>query len=111
MDLPARTDVALSQPTRARLFELLGQLRRPAGTDELAERLVLHPNGVRVHLERLRDAGLVVRERTRQPRGRPRDLWMIAPDARPGGEGPSAYAQLGGWLARAVPSSRASLRR
>ena len=111
MDLPARTDVALSQPTRARLFELLAQLRRPAGTDELAERLVLHPNGVRVHLERLRDAGLVVRERTRQPRGRPRDLWMIAPDARPGGEGPSAYAQLGGWLARAVPSSRASLRR
>lgn len=111
MDLPARTDDALSQPTRARLFELLAELRRPAGTEELAKRLGLHPNGVRVHLERLRDAGLVVRERPRQPRGRPRDMWMIASDARPGGEAPSAYAQLGRWLARAVPSSRASLRR
>jgi len=111
MDLPARTDDALSQPTRARLFELLAELRRPSGTEELAERLDLHPNGVRVHLERLRDAGLIVRERTRQPRGRPRDMWMIAPDARPGGEAPSGYAQLGGWLARAVASSRASLRR
>lgn len=111
MDLPARTDDALSQPTRARLFELLAELRRPAGTEELAERLGLHPNGVRNHLERLGDAGLVTRERTRQPRGRPRDMWMIASDARPGGEAPSAYAQLGRWLARALPSSRASLRR
>jgi predicted ArsR family transcriptional regulator len=111
MDLPGPTDDALSQPTRARLFELLGELRRPAGTEELADRLSLHPNGVRVHLERLHDAGLVVRERTRQLRGRPRDMWSIASDARPGGSAPSAYAQLGGWLARAVPSSRASLRR
>jgi len=111
MDLPARIDDALSQPTRARLFELLAELRRPAGTEELADRLALHPNGVRAHLERLRSAGLVVRERTRQPRGRPRDMWTVASDARPGGEAPSGYAQLGGWLARAVPSSRASLRR
>ena len=111
MDLPARTHDVLSQPTRARLFELLAELRRPAGTEELAERLGLHPNGVRVHLERLRDAGLVAGEPTRQPRGRPRNMWTIASDARPGGEAPSGYAQLGGWLARAVQSSRASLRR
>ena len=111
MDLPARTDDALAQPTRARLFELLVELRRPAGTEELAERLGLHPNGVRIHLERLRDAGLVVGERTRQPRGRPRNMWTIASDARPGGEAPSGYAQLGSWLARAVQSSGASLRR
>jgi len=111
MDLPARIDDALSQPTRARLFELLAELRRPAGTEELAERLGLHPNGVRVHLERLHDAGLVLRERTPQPRGRPRDMWMVASDARPGGMAPSGYSQLGRWLARAVPSSRAGLRR
>lgn len=110
MDAPARPDDALTQPTRARLFSLLGELRRPTGTEELAERLELHPNGVRIHLERLHDAGLVLRERTRQPRGRPRDMWLIAPDARPGGEAPSGYAELGRWLARAISPGRTSLR-
>lgn len=110
MDLPVRPDDALAQPTRARLFSLLSELRRPAGTDELAERLDLHPNGVRVHLERLREAGLVARERIRRPRGRPRDMWMIAPDARPGGDAPSGYAELGRWLARVVSPGRTSLR-
>ena len=52
MDLPTRPDDALAQPTRARLFAVLGELRRPTSTDELAERWGLHPNGVRVHLER-----------------------------------------------------------
>jgi predicted ArsR family transcriptional regulator len=110
MDLPTRLDEALAQPTRARLFALLRDLRRPAGTEELAERLALHPNGVRLHLERLRKAGLVRRERTRQGRGRPRDMWLIAPDARPNGEPPTGYADLGRWLARAIAASRTSLR-
>jgi predicted ArsR family transcriptional regulator len=110
MDLPVRPDDALTQPTRARLFSLLGELRRPAGTEELAKRLDLHPNGVRVHLERLREAGLVARERTRQARGRPRDMWIIAPDARPGGDAPSGYAELGRWLARAIRPGSTSLR-
>ena len=43
----AASDDALAQPTRARLFTMLRDLRRPAGTEELAERLALHPNGVR----------------------------------------------------------------
>jgi predicted ArsR family transcriptional regulator len=110
MDLPSRLDEALAQPTRARLFTLLRDLRRPAGTEELAERLALHPNGVRLHLERLRKAGLVARERTRQGPGRPRDMWVIASDARPTGEPPTGYADLGRWLARAIAPSRTSLR-
>lgn len=110
MDLPVRPEDALAQPTRARLFGLLSELRRPAGTDELAERLDLHPNGVRTHLERLRETGLVARERIRRPRGRPRDMWMIAPDARPGGEAPSGYVELGRWLARVISPARRSLR-
>jgi predicted ArsR family transcriptional regulator len=110
MDLPSQADDALGQPTRARLFRALRDLRRPAGTEELAGQLGLHPNGVRVHLERLRGAGLVVRERSRQARGRPRDMWLIAPDARPGGDPPTAYADLGRWLARAISPSRTSLR-
>jgi predicted ArsR family transcriptional regulator len=111
MDLPARPDDALAQPTRAQIFGALGELRRPAGTDELAKRLGLHPNGVRVHLERLREAGLVERERIRQARGRPRDMWTIAADAQPGGQAPSAYADLTRWLSRAIVPSRTSLRR
>ncbi len=110
MDLPIRPDDALAQPTRARLFTVLEELRRPASTDDLAERLELHPNGVRVHLERLREAGLVARERTRQGRGRPRDMWTVAPDARPGGDPPTAYADLGRWLARAIAPGKTRLR-
>ena len=111
LDLLTRPGDALAQPTRARLFRLLGELRRPASTDELASRVELHPNGVRTHLERLREAGLVTRERPRQARGRPRDMWLVAPGARPGGEPPSAYANLGRWLARAIVPGRTSLRR
>jgi predicted ArsR family transcriptional regulator len=92
------------------LFGLLCELRRPASTEELAQRLELHPNGIRSHLDRLRDAGLVARERDRQPRGRPRDVWLIAPGAAPGGQRPTAYADLGRWLSRAITPGRTSLR-
>lgn len=112
IDLPATasSDDALSQPTRARLFILLGKLGRSAGTVELAEQLDLHPNGVRTHLERLQRDGLLVRESEPQPRGRPRDVWKIAPDAHPGGHAPRAYADLVRWLARATGSGSRGLR-
>jgi predicted ArsR family transcriptional regulator len=110
MDVPSRTDDALAQRTRARLFTMLRDLRRPAGTEELAERLGLHPNGVRLHLARLREAGLVVRERSARAPGRPRDMWRIAPDAQPTGEPPTGYANLGRWLARFISPSQRTLR-
>ncbi|MFN8161836.1 MAG: helix-turn-helix domain-containing protein [Solirubrobacterales bacterium] len=104
MDPPLTIDPddPLAQPTRARLFSLLGELKRPAGTVELAERLGLHPNGIRVHLDRLERAGLVNRSRDPRERGRPRVAWTIAPGARPGGARPAGYADLGRWLARAI---------
>ena len=101
MDLPREPDV-LAQPTRARLFEALSELRRPAGTEELAARIGLHPNGVRAHLERLHAAGLLTREPARQAVGRPRDMWSIHPSARPGGEPPSAYVDLGRALVQVI---------
>jgi predicted ArsR family transcriptional regulator len=97
----------LAQPSRQRLFGLLVELRRPAGTAELADRLGLHPNGVRIHLERLQAGGLVVRARARGGRGRPPDAWTVAPGARPGGERPRAYRDLGRWLARSLSDRRA----
>lgn len=107
---PARPDDPLAQPTRARLFELLCELRRPASTEELARRLKLHPNGIRLHLDRLCATGLVARQQDRRPRGRPRDVWLISPGARPGGAPPTAYAHLARWLARAIKPGKTSVR-
>ncbi|HET7053853.1 MAG TPA: helix-turn-helix domain-containing protein [Solirubrobacterales bacterium] len=110
MDLPNSTDDPLTQPTRARIFALLAELKEPVGTDDLAKRLGLHPNGVRAHLERLQESGLVERGRERAGRGRPGDRWNVAPDAQPSGQAPAAYASLAVWLARAIPAGPTLLR-
>lgn len=111
MDLPSPGAAEpLAQPTRARLFGLLEELKRPLATGELAEQLGLHPNGVRAHMERLAEAGLVERSRSGGRRGRPRDEWSIAPAAKPGGREPESYRELGRWLARAIPNRKKRLR-
>lgn len=110
MDVPIRPGDPLAQPTRARAFALLEELRRPVATDELAERLGLHPNGVRLHLERMLDAGLVERRSERIARGRPRDTWTISPGAQPGGDPPTGYAALARWLVRALARHGARVR-
>jgi predicted ArsR family transcriptional regulator len=109
MDLPHGSD-ALAQPTRARIFAWLADHRAPASTDEIAGALELHPNGVRRHLDRMKEAGLVERSRRKGGRGRPGDLWAVASGAGPGGEPPTAYADLSRWLARAIPAGRNRLR-
>jgi predicted ArsR family transcriptional regulator len=92
------------------LFALLSELRRPASTEELAEALELHPNGIRMHHERLHEVGLVFRERERLARGRPRDAWAISPDAQPGGDPPTGYAELSRWLVRSLASGSTRVR-
>lgn len=111
MDPPGPGGELLGQPTRARLFELLGELRRSATTEELAGCLGLHVNGVRRQLERLRDAGMVDRTRARHGRGRPRDTWSLSANANPGGEAPRGYHDLSSWLARTMPTGPGTLRR
>ena len=110
MDLPSSNDDVLSQRTRARIFTWLVDQRAPASTEALAAALELHPNGVRRHLERMLEAGLVERSRSKGRRGRPGDLWAIAPEADPGGQKPTAYADLSRWLARAIAPGRNRLR-
>lgn len=110
VDLPRESADVLRDPTRARLFELLSERRRPAATDELAEDLGMHVNGIRRQLDRLQRAGLVDRRRVVHGRGRPRDEWSISPEAEPAGEQPTGYAELSRWLTRAIPPSTASLR-
>jgi predicted ArsR family transcriptional regulator len=113
IDLPAFAEPGdvLSQPTRARLFALLAELQRTAATAELALELGLHPNGVRMHLERLEQEGLVERVRVRTQRGRPPDAWRVAPDARPAGAKPHAYEDLSRWLARTAERHPGGLHR
>ena len=110
MDAPQIPGDVLAQPIRARLFARLGELGRAASTNELANELGLHRNGVRMHLDRLADAGLVVRERERRPQGRPRDAWSINPNAQPGGDPPTAYADLGRWLVRSISTTKTRVR-
>jgi predicted ArsR family transcriptional regulator len=109
MDVPGPSGDGLAQPRRRRVFALLVELQREASTKELAERLGLHPNGVRRHLEQLQTAGLIDRRKERGARGRPGDRWLLAPGAHPGGERPSAYEDLAGWLALAIPPKRSRL--
>jgi predicted ArsR family transcriptional regulator len=109
MDAPVESRL-LAQPTRARLFAALQELRRAATTEELARELGMHVNGVRRHLERLHEAGLLERHRSRHGRGRPRDEWSIAPGASPDGGPPRGYSDVARWLARAIPTGPARLR-
>lgn len=109
MDLPIANNSELNQPTRAKIFAMLADLRRPMPTDEIADRLELHPNGIRIHLERLQSAGLVERRRERQSRGRPRDVWSVSAGALPGGDPPTAYSDLGRWLVKAITSAHVSV--
>jgi predicted ArsR family transcriptional regulator len=111
VDVPSGpAEDVLAQPTRARLFALLADLKRPVPTEELAGRLGLHPNGVRLHLEQLHVAELITRDRARRSVGRPRDEWSIAPNARPGGDPPRAYSDLARWLAQSISPNRTRLR-
>lgn len=111
MDLPNPTEEVLAQPTRARIFELLVEMKRPISTGLVAEQLDLHVNGVRRHLERLVEAGLIERRSERGGRGRPGDRWVVAPGANPGGQRPTAYAELAVWLAEAIPADPEALER
>jgi len=110
LDLPPNSEDVLTQRTRARIFSWLVEQRAPVSTEALGTALDLHPNGVRRHLERMHEAGLIERSRSMGRRGRPGDLWTVAPGAAPGGGPPTGYADLARWLARAIPPGRNRLR-
>ena len=110
MDLPqapAGND-ALDQPTRARAFAFLAELRRPATIEEVAGHLGLHATGVRAHLARLEQDGLVERTVIRGDRGRPHYEWAVARGARPHGAPAEAYGDLARWLAGALAAGATS---
>lgn len=84
------------------MLELLRGQSRTLDVSELAEKLGLHPNSVRAHLEALIDTGYV--QRSRRPgagRGRPR--WVYRATAAP--EGGRNYRLLAELLVRYVAAT------
>ncbi len=72
----------LGDNTRYAIYLELARAPRPRTTAEISEVLNLHPNTVRPHLERMREAGLVAVEVTaRGEVGRPQHRYSIATDA------------------------------
>jgi predicted ArsR family transcriptional regulator len=68
---------ALSDPSRVRILELVQQAKTPLDARELATRVGLHVNSVRLHLRVLAEAGLVSEQREQPTRpGRPRLLYQ-----------------------------------
>jgi predicted ArsR family transcriptional regulator len=99
----------LADPTRARLFKLLAEMRRPATSEELSRLTGRHANTVRVQLRRLADAGLIERTSLREGPGRPRHVWVVAPGREPAGLPPEHSGHLGRWLARTLGTEATSL--
>ncbi len=98
MDL--ETLKALGDETRYAIYSELAESTAPLPAQELAERLGLHANTVRLHLERLRDVGIVEVEAMHQGRvGRPQHRYSLAPGAPGLGFDPPAHALLAGLLA------------
>jgi predicted ArsR family transcriptional regulator len=86
---------ALGDNTRYAIYLELARAATPLSTAEIADALELHPNTVRPHLERMRDAGLLSVDTDRQGQvGRPQHLYSVAPDAPSLGLEPSAFRLL-----------------
>src|SRR5215216_2252012 len=91
---------ALGDETRYAMYRELATSTAPLSAPELAERLGLHANTVRLHLDRLREAGLIEAEAVhRGTVGRPQHLYSLAPGAPGLGFDPPAHALLAGLLA------------
>ena len=91
---------ALGDETRYLLYRELAGSPRPLGAPQLADRLGLHANTVRMHLERMREAGLVeVAPVHRGTVGRPQHVYPLANGAPGLDFDPPAHALLAGLLA------------
>src|SRR4051795_12930877 len=99
MDLLAMLK-ALGDETRFSMYRELAGATRGWSAQELADSLGLHANTVRLHLDRLREAGLVEVEAVhRGTVGRPQHVYSLAAGAPGLGFDPPSYTLLAGLLA------------
>jgi predicted ArsR family transcriptional regulator len=91
---------ALGDDTRFAMYQELARSTAALSAQDLAEALGIHANTVRLHLDRLREAGLVDVEAVhRGTVGRPQHLYFLAAGAPGLGFDPPAHALLAGLLA------------
>lgn len=91
---------ALGDETRFSMYRELAGSTRGCSAQELADSLGLHANTVRLHLDRLREAGLVEVEPVhRGTVGRPTHVYSLAAGAPGLGFDPPSYTLLSGLLA------------
>jgi predicted ArsR family transcriptional regulator len=91
---------ALGDETRYAMYRELATATSPLSAQDLADRLGLHANTVRLHLDRLREVGLVdVEALHRGTVGRPQHRYFLAAGAPGLGFDPPAHALLAGLLA------------
>ncbi len=98
------------QPTEARVVELFRSVDAALDTATVARRLELHPNGVRLQLQRMERRGLVESESARGDVGRPRALWRLTPRAIAEADMPHTGWAMARSLARAIPATTTRLR-
>src|ERR1700730_376845 len=99
MDLLAMLK-ALGGESRFSMYRDCATSTRGCPAPEIAVSLGLHPNTVRLHLDRLREAGLVeVAAVHRGTVGRPTHVYSLAPGAPGLGVDPPSYTLLSGLLA------------
>jgi predicted ArsR family transcriptional regulator len=73
--------------SRARVLEMLRAADSPLGVQQVAERMGVHPNTARFHLEGLTDAGLTIREPLpRSAPGRPGMAYRAVDGDAPAGQ-------------------------
>ena len=99
-----------TKSTEARIVELLRVADEPLDTATIAERLGMHPNGVRTQLQRLGRSGLVESDTAHGAVGRPRILWRVTPQAIAEADLPHTGWAMARSLARAIPATPARLR-
>jgi predicted ArsR family transcriptional regulator len=91
---------ALGDDTRFALYRELALSPASLSAGDLAERLALHPNTVRPHLDRMREVGLIDVETVhRGTVGRPQLRYSLAPGAPGLGFDPPSHTLLAGLLA------------
>ena len=91
---------ALGDETRFSMYRELASSTHPLSAHDLADQLGIHANTVRLHLERLREAGLVEVEAVhRGTVGRPQHVYALASGAPGLGFDPPSYTLLAGLLA------------
>lgn len=111
---PPVQDATRAGASRLRILHLLQEAADGLGVQDLAERVGLHANTVRFHLDRLVAEGLVLRQvEDRTEPGRPRLAFTAAagPDAQRGQRSYRLLAEiLASFVAGAVPDAAAAAR-